>query len=241
MKFAALSLGVVGGVFTAGFDPVVQFCGLTVDGAVYCFLPTATAVGNGMIFKSLSVGSYHSCGVVTAGDVYCWGSNEQGNFGIGSADTLTHVDPVRAIASVKFTSVAVGVYSTCALDTTGTVYCWGWGYSATGANPPAGCPQLRGVTGTSPFLCQTTPRPIQSGGTYAAFSRGRGSSLCGLTAAGAASCWTSFNGEPSAVSVPEPLANISVAAFLGMTGCGVSTSHVGYCWGSTYVGSKVGQ
>jgi hypothetical protein len=226
-------------------DTHSQSCGLSAQGAGYCFPPvacvgcglsfTTVSVGNGMTFTSFSVGSYHSCGVATDGNVYCWGSNARGNLGIGSVDTLAHPTPVQAIASVKFTSVVVGGYSTCALDTSGTVQCWGQGYSATGVSPPAACP---GTTA----LCQTTPRPIEGGGTYAAFSRAQNSSrLCGLTSGGSVSCWTSFNNEPSAVSVPEPLVNISVGAFLGMTGCGVAASHVAYCWGSNYVGSKVGQ
>jgi hypothetical protein len=230
---SALSVVVTRNVYGVGMRGLT--CGLTIQGAGYCFTPAgATPIGNGMTFTSLSVGTYHSCGVGVDGNVYCWGSNTVGALGIGSADSLSHPNPERAVASVKFTSVVVGDYSTCALDTSGTVQCWGQGYAVAGTSPPAACP------GTT-TLCQTTPRPIEGGGTYTAFSLAQNYSLlCGLTSGGTVSCWTTFNGAPSAVSLPEALTNISVGG-PRVSGCGVAASHVAYCWGSSLQGSKVGQ
>jgi hypothetical protein len=212
-----------------------QSCGLALDGAAYCFAGSLTRIGNAMTFTSLSVGRYHSCGIATDGDVYCWGSNLYGNLGIGSADSQTHANPERATATEKFASVAVGDYSTCALGASGTVYCWGQGYDAAGVSPPTTCPG-------STIRCQLTPRPIEGGGAYVALSRGdNASKLCGLTSGGQVSCWTAFNRTPSAVSAPEPLGSISVGTVGSSSGCGVSVSHVGYCWGNNYQAFKVGQ
>jgi len=210
------------------FDADAQSCGLTSTGAGYCFTTSATQIGGGMTFTSLSMGHDHSCGVGADGNVYCWGSNLRGGLGIGSVDSLAHPNPVQAIASVKFTSVAVGSYSTCALDTSGTVQCWGQGFY------PA-CSST-----TTP--CQATPQPVAGGGTYTAFSLAQdGWSLCGLTSGGAVSCWSFFSSAPSVVSLPEPMANISVGYIFGLRGCGVAVSHAAYCWDANYVVSKFGQ
>jgi hypothetical protein len=76
---------------------------------------------------------------------------------------------------------------------------------------------------TRPFIsclppCQSTAQPV-AGGTYTAFSLAQdGWSLCGLTSGGAVSCWSTFSGTPSVVSLPEPMANISVGYILGLYG-----------------------
>ena len=205
-----------------------QTCGLVSTGTITCYAPlnptspanVATNIGDGHVFTSVAAGRFHACGV-SDGDVYCWGSNLWGNLGTGQADTDVHPDPELASAPVKFSSVAVGDYSTCALSTGGTVYCWGLGYSATAAWRPDAC---RGTT----TICQTTPRLTEGGETYVAFSRSETSArLCGLTSAGAVSCWNYFNEVPSPVTLSEPLTQISVAS---AKACGVSATRAAYCW-----------
>jgi hypothetical protein len=211
-------------------------CGLTTDGQAYCFTASATtAIGNGMVFTSLSVGATHSCGVDGSGDVYCWGNNTLGALGTGAADTASHPNPVRAVTAAKFSSVDVGLNSTCALATTATLYCWGLGYSATGTTPPSAC------AGTT--ICQTSPRAVEGSRTYASFSRSDASSdLCGLAADGSVDCWKSYNVAPLAVAVPEPLTNVSVGLVSPLiSACGVSASHTLYCWANAGPVTKLGQ
>jgi len=81
-------------------------CGLTVTGGAYCWgfnhygeLGNGTnttrsspgAVSGGLTFTALAVGSNqslsghaHTCGVTTAGVAYCWGSNGNGQLGVGT-------------------------------------------------------------------------------------------------------------------------------------------------------------
>lgn len=212
-----------------------QACGLASDGTAYCLAATTlTPIGNGMTFTALSVGSTHSCGVDTVGDVYCWGDNTEGSLGIGIADSSSHPNPQRAIASAKFTSVDVGRHSSCALDTSGVVSCWGQGYAVDGITPPPAC------AGTS--LCQTTPRAVAGGGTYVAFSRSDNDNrMCALTSAGKVDCWMTYNKAPSTITVPEPLINLSVGSDMPLVACGVSASHVAYCWNTAGVVAKLGQ
>jgi len=64
------------------------------------------------------------CAVMLSGDVYCWGSNTSGQAGDGTREPPA--DPVKvkglpAPASI----VRTAALATCALLTTGKVYCWG--------------------------------------------------------------------------------------------------------------------
>ncbi len=43
--------------------------------------PTPLQVTGGHTFQSVSAARNHSCGVTTAGDVYCWGLNIYGQLG----------------------------------------------------------------------------------------------------------------------------------------------------------------
>jgi hypothetical protein len=213
-------------------------CGLATDGKAYCFTATATTpIGNGMTFTSLSAGITHSCGVDAVGDVYCWGASNYGNLGADSTDVATHPTPERAVSSVKFTAVDVGRNSTCALDTAGVVRCWGQGYAADGVSPPPAC------VGTT--LCQPSPRRVEGGRTYVAFSRPDApSGLCALAADGSVDCWSAYNKAPFPVPLPEPMTNLSLGktwAGSEVVACGVSVTHVAYCWTPAGVVTKLGQ
>lgn len=64
-----------------------------------------------------------ACGV--SGDVYCWGNNDWGQLGDGTTNaTLTPVKVVGLPAPAA--EVRTLDRSTCALLTTGRVYCWGY-------------------------------------------------------------------------------------------------------------------
>lgn len=65
-----------------------------------------------------------ACAVVLSGDVYCWGSNSSGQAGDGTREfplAPVKVQGLPAPASIVRTSAL----ATCALLTTGKVYCWG--------------------------------------------------------------------------------------------------------------------
>ena len=75
-------------------------------------------------YGSRGAASARACAVAISGNVYCWGSNASGQAGDGTYDyaaTPVKVKGLPGPASV----VRTGVYTTCALLTTGKVYCWG--------------------------------------------------------------------------------------------------------------------
>lgn len=119
-------------------------CGLTPEGAAYCWgkngsgqlgagLPPSqnvrspVPVAGGLRFTQLTTTRHGSCGLTGAGQVHCWGSNRFGHVGDG-----TEVDrhtPTRVASALKFTQIAAGGGAVCALSDAGQLFCWGgvWG------------------------------------------------------------------------------------------------------------------
>jgi hypothetical protein len=131
----------------------------------------------------------------------------------------------------KFKAVKVSPNSTCALGTDDAIYCWGLGYVAEGASPPAPCNGL---------LCEASPRLLEASRRYTAFSSSS-SYACGLTADGSVDCWSTFNRPPSSIALPQAVTTISVGSVPPAAGCAVSVTHVAYCWSAAGAVAKLGQ
>ncbi|MDP3767527.1 MAG: hypothetical protein Q8S13_05895, partial [Dehalococcoidia bacterium] len=82
----------------------------------------------------IEVGVLHSCAVLDAGNVKCWGSAGRGRLGNGTTgDSNFSAVPVDVCASAGcaaslggIVSVTGGAAHTCARTNTGGVKCWGW-------------------------------------------------------------------------------------------------------------------
>jgi len=85
--------------------------------------PTPHLYDTAPIFTSLTVGSFHACGLTANGSAYCWGNNQFGQLGDSSVVSKTNPTPVAG--GLRFTSIAAGVAHTCAKTTDGSVACWG--------------------------------------------------------------------------------------------------------------------
>jgi len=86
-----------------------------------------TSVMGNVQFNSISLGYRHSCIITNNGKTYCWGLNSSGQLGDGTNEeknTPALVD-TRAIGNAQFSSLASGVYHSCAIATDGKTYCWG--------------------------------------------------------------------------------------------------------------------
>lgn len=215
---------------TPGVGLFPSTCGLGTDGKAWCFNNgTVTPDGSGMAFQSYSAGRAHACGVDPTGDAYCWGSNTQGALGIGTLDSVSHSTPAKVVASVKFSSIDVGEHSTCALSTTGSIYCWGNGFGAPNS--------------------QAAPQMLPGSRQYTAIDRGQYSRACGLTVTGEVDCWSAFSGQPTTVPVPAltmisvgngPLWPIGGPGALPYDACGLTAEGLAYCWRGTTV-TKIAQ
>lgn len=132
---------VLGGIRFASIGTGNYFsCGLTEIGQVYCWGSNVSfELGNGssstvfvtepvalfgfLRFERIAVGSYHSCGLTTTRDLYCWGANTYGKLGNGLENATTI--PVQVTGDHNFTDVTGGDNHTCAL-TRSEAFCWGW-------------------------------------------------------------------------------------------------------------------
>jgi alpha-tubulin suppressor-like RCC1 family protein len=134
-----------GGVtFTSIYTEYQHTCALTSGGQAYCWglnfngqvgdntttTPRTTPVAvqqGGVTFVQLSTGSNNSCGLDGSGQEYCWGSNGNGQLGIGSLTPSQVLVPgaVSQPAGVTFTAISNGSAQNFGLDTGGQT--WGWG------------------------------------------------------------------------------------------------------------------
>ena len=230
-------------------------CGLTSDGAAYCWgdnffgqlgfgafqgpddcgngfvEPCSTApvaVVGGLKFSYVAAGFDDACGLTETGAVYCWGQRQQDwrPFNTSESDSV----PVAVSGGLTFSAVSVGLASTCGLTTGGAAYCWG-------SNGP-------GLLGDGSGVESHVPVAVSGGLTFSLLSVGW-YHACGVTTGGAAYCWGGNNygqlgvGDSSARSVPVPVAGgltfTSVSAGQSHT-CGVTTGGAAYCWGWNFSG-----
>lgn len=73
---------------------------------------------------ALAAGGSHTCALTSSGELWCWGSNGEGQFGDG---TLTSRNRPTRIQSLEesVTHVTAGSGSTCAITASRKAYCWG--------------------------------------------------------------------------------------------------------------------
>ena len=115
-------------------------CGLKEDGSAYCWgsndygqlglghyadtsQPTSLVIG-GHTFASLANGYLSACGLTSDAQLYCWGSNDFGQLGLG--DIIDRNQPaLAATAGKKFDAQGAGLNFACGLTAGGKVFCWG--------------------------------------------------------------------------------------------------------------------
>ena len=127
--------------FTAVSAGGAHTCGLTADGAAYCWgdnahgqlgdgnfgvdSDTAVAVTGGLTFSKIAAGLEHTCALAAGVEtqVYCWGRNDVGQLG----STVVAVDPAAPIPvslSTVVTGLSAGRHHTC-VSTWTSDFCWG--------------------------------------------------------------------------------------------------------------------
>lgn len=195
MPFVAVSVG------------VWHTCGIGESGAAHCWglnnfgqlgSPTTGAtslapllVAGDFSFTNISAGAYATCGLVSTGASYCWGSNEFGALGDGSFESTSIPSPVSTTAQFDVIEVQRhnSVWSfACALTGSGAASCWGMnsvGQLGVGAAAAQTCET--GIAGVT-FPCSNVPLPVS--GTWSALAVGR-EHVCALDGNGEFYCWGS--------------------------------------------------
>ena len=185
---------------------------------------TARPASNAPRYQQVSAGQHHTCGVLTGGEVACWGNDYYGQatppggafqqvstggfhtcgVKIGGTVTCWGGDEYGQVTSPSgaFVQVSAGRWHTCGVKTDGTVACWGSNYSGQ-ATPP--------------------------GGTFAQVSAGQ-DHTCGVKTDGTVACWSS-NYSSHATPPGGTFAQVSSGL---RDACGVKTDGTVVCWSSSY-------
>jgi hypothetical protein len=184
------STGVIAGRNSVYQLESARGCAVATDGAVYCWGATLDStritdrcegtsggaggyttwryrcseiplrLGTDITFSAVVTGGSFSCGLATSKRVYCWGSNRNGELGIGTIDSTAH--GLAPIAGTGEYTALYGSGPVCGMRTDGVLLCWG------------------GAFGSS-------PRAIEGGVTWRAIAA---AGDCGLAADSTAYCFT---------------------------------------------------
>jgi len=229
---------------SAGFN---HACGIAAGGAAYCWgrnnfgqlgnattspLPTAApvAVTGGHTFVSVTAGVWHSCGLKSTGQAYCWGWDGTGQIGRGSPPPFVFAfsSPIAVVGGHTFTALSAGGHHTCGLTTTGQAFCWGW--------------NIYGQIGlATPGVVVGTPQPVSGGHTFVSLAAGL-FHTCGVTTGGETYCWGSNQQgalgvgsfvSPVSTSTPQLVTggHTFAAVTAGVHTCGLTAAGEAYCWG----------
>lgn len=208
--------------------------------------PEAVHTGNATLFTAayskkfvhVGTGTTHACGLAADANIYCWGSNAQGQLGTSSVATAS-TEPVRVDWSGAVGTpiqLTVGAHHSCALTDRGTAYCWGEdandklgdGAGTTNRSTP------RLVTGTSKFVELTAgvQHTCALDGERSVYCWGDGSALqLGTTT-------TTDEPDPAAITAGFATTDVKFAhlsAGFEHT-CGVTSKGGAYCWGTDGAG-----
>lgn len=76
-------------------------------------------------WAQISAGSGFTCGLLTDGQALCWGSNSNGQLGIGEAGEGDWERPTPVAGGLRFKSISAGGTYACGVTTDNKGYCWG--------------------------------------------------------------------------------------------------------------------
>lgn len=177
---------------------------------------------------SVTTGRFHSCAALSDGTAHCWGDNEDGQLGTGSADPIGTSSPVTVGGLTGVVSLAGGAIHTCALLNDGTVRCWGRAENGQTGGGPGGTHALVPVT----VVGLTNAVAIAAGNFHS----------CALLADHTVRCWGSGGGgqlgigfvQGAGVDTPQPIGGLTNVVAIGcgvVHTCALLDDGTAACWG----------
>jgi alpha-tubulin suppressor-like RCC1 family protein len=219
-------------------------CAVTNGGAVKCWGHNGDGeLGDGSLIKrvtpvqvvgltsgveQVSLGFDSGCALKTAGTVWCWGYN--GNGQLGTGDRQSQRTPTDTGLS-GISQISAGWDHTCAVTTGGGVKCWGQG--------------KHGEIGDGAKSDRLVPTDVTGlGGTVVQVSAGF-DHTCALMTGGTVKCWgNNTTGELGDGSTTDSIHPVTVSGLSGVAQisagfnhtCAVTTSGAAKCWGANESG-----
>ena len=205
---------------------------------LYKTSPTASTSAS--TWKALSSGgsdqfatqSGQACAIRSDDTIWCWGSNDQGQLGIGTTGGF-RATPTSLSGGGTWKQVSTSnSIHTCAIKSDDTAWCWG--------NDSSGQLGNGATTGT-----QSAPSAVSGGGTWKKITAGYIMS-CGIKSDDTLWCWGSDvtgqlgNGAPSSdqispVSIDGGSTWKDISSSNQVT-CGIKSDNTLWCWGSDFAG-----
>jgi alpha-tubulin suppressor-like RCC1 family protein len=219
---------------------------------------TPVAVSGLTSAKSLAAGQIHTCALLNAGTVECWGDNSVGDLGLGMATGPETCDedpcsttPVAVPGLKDVAAISAWNIDTCAVLSSGSALCWGFNTNGElGVGTSTG-PDSCG-TGSESTPCATSPTPISMLKSVETIAPGE-QSVCAVVPGGTVACWgdgsigelgigsspapDSCGGFPCATSpVGVPGLSGVKAVSVGDVACALLEDGTVDCWGENVVG-----
>lgn len=131
----------------------------------------------------LTGGVTHTCALLVAGDIKCWGFNPYGQFGDGTSENDFVDRPPPAVSGItNAISIAAGAHHTCAILSDGAAKCWGYNYF--------------GPVGDGTTTNRLTPVSVSGITNALSVTAGKLDHTCATLSDGGAKCWgRNFEGE----------------------------------------------
>ena len=197
-------------------------------------IPTLVNLQSSYRAVSISAGNKHTCVILQAGSLQCWGENLRGQIGDGT--TTDRSSPVGVSIPSGRTGIAIGLGGehSCAVLDNGSVYCWG--YNSFGQIGDG----TTSTRATPTFTHLTYPR-------IAVGVAGGGDHSCAMLDNGSVECWGSNSngqigdGTTTDRHIPTHIPGVNgvrvVTLSLGMAhSCAIVGNPITYCWGSNSYG-----
>lgn len=225
-------------------------CGLTAEGAAYCWgLGVDGRLGvfpdgsgdNGTtapmpvlgdhVFTQIAAGGDHTCGLDDAKKVWCWGLAERLGIGEGPEGADQWL-PAAVAPDQEFVQVVGGLFHNCALDTAGKAWCWG-------GNEQGAVGDGSNLDGTGTLVVRT-PVAVAGDLTFAELDT-VSNHTCGRTIENEVWCWGDnfseqigprdplFEGAPRRVETALQFAQVATGTHHT---CGLTAAGEVWCWGA---------
>jgi alpha-tubulin suppressor-like RCC1 family protein len=246
-KIDSISKGfaVAGEPVSAGFS---HTCAISNGGTVSCWgsnalgqlgnntttnSTTPSAIGSLTNVVALSSGADHTCALQASGNVSCWGANTSGQLGSSSNVLPNSLVPVAVPNLTDAVAIAAGEAHTCALNSKGTMSCWGL--------------NTDGQLGNGTTTASIGPVAVAGLSNVVAISAGADANTCVLLADGTVRCWGSNsngrigNGDTSGTTFLTPQTVTGVVNAVALTSghghtCALLADGSVSCWGNNVYG-----